>query len=60
MSKDKRESLIRRAIEEFFSIFPECQDKGFDRFMITNLREVYRVELYVDGKSYLHFMPKSA
>ena len=56
MSKDKRERLIRRAIEEFFSIFPECQNTDFDCFIVTKFKRTYRVELYINGQSYLHLM----
>lgn len=56
MPKDKREHLIKRAIVEFFYLFPECKEDDFDSFIVTKFKSVYRVELIVKGKSYVHFM----
>ncbi len=56
MPKDKKEILIKRAIEEFFFMFPECEENDFDWFIVTKSKTVYRVELTCNGKSYVRFM----
>ena len=56
MPRDKRESLIKRAIEEFFSFFPDLPVEDFDSFIISKEFKLYRVELRFDDTSYTHFM----
>lgn len=56
MPRDKKEILIKRAIDEFFFMFPDCKEDDFERFIVTKHNKVYRVELAMSGKSYVHFM----
>lgn len=57
MSREKKVEIIKRAIKEFFYMFPDClQDGDLEQFIITKHKSVYWVELWSDGKSYIHLV----